>query len=191
MPPKVAITSLMVCLCSRKCRKALQVMQYLLQENPKDHNVATQLGFVRSLTSLANCTDLDIRQAALQSLAEIVRNQDTQSAGKAEDTTQLKDVISKRVQEIKSLNKEDLAAVKEERQLVDTLWQLLFKEPSELRQEGLLVLPEDNQVPPDVAGRKFESGSLRGLSDSAPSDPPSGQNESQEEEKKPLLLLGA
>jgi hsp70-interacting protein len=171
-------------------RKALQVMQYLLQENPKDHNVATQLGFVRSLTSLANSSDLDVRQAALHSLVEIVRNQDNQSAGKAEDTTQLKDAVSRRIQEIKSLNQEDLAAVKEERQLVDALWQLLYKEPSELRQEGLLVLPEDNQVPPDVAGRQFAPGSLRGLSDGAASEPPSGQKESQEE-KKPILLLGA
>jgi hsp70-interacting protein len=170
-------------------RKALQVMQYLLQENPKDHNVATQLGFVRSLTSLANSSDLDIRQAALQALVEIVRNQGN---SKAEDTTQLKEVVSKRVQEIKTLDQEDLAAVKEERQLVDALWQLLYKEPSELRQEGLLVLPEDNQVPPDVASRQFASGSLRGLIDGASSEPPSGQNEPQEEEKKkPVLLLGA
>jgi hsp70-interacting protein len=166
-------------------------MQYLLQENPKDHNVATQLGFLRSLTSLANCSDLDVRQAALQALVEIVRNQDNQDPGKFDDTTQLKDVIARRIEEIKSLNQEDLAAVKEERQLVDALWQLLYKQPSELRQEGLLVLPEDNQLPPDVASRQFQSGGLRGLSAGAPSEPPSGQNESQEKKKKqPVLLLG-
>lgn len=167
-------------------------MQYLLQENPKDHNVATQLGFLRSLTSLANSSDLDIRQAALQALLEIVRNQDNQSAGKADDTTQLKEAVSRRVQEIKTLGPEDLAAVKEERQLVDALWQLLYKESSELRQEGLLVLPEDNEEPPDVAGRQFAPGSLRSLIDGAASEPQSGPNETsqEEEEKKPVLLLG-
>ncbi|KAG0602939.1 hypothetical protein M758_10G053400 [Ceratodon purpureus] len=169
-------------------RKALQVMQYLLQENPKDHSVATQLGFLRSLTSLANSSDLDVRQAALQALVEIVRHQDTLSPGKFDDTTHLKDVVTRRVEEIKGLNQEDLAAVKEERQLVDTLWQLLYKEPSELRQEGLLVLPEDNQLPPDVASRQFEPG-LQSLSAGASSEPPTEQNKSQET-KQPVLLLG-
>ena len=161
-------------------------MQYLLQDNPKDHNVATQLGFLRSLTTLANSSDLDVRQAALQSLVEILRNEDTKSPGKFDDTTQLKDVVNRRIEEIKSLNQEDLAAVKEERQLVDALWQLLYKEPSELRQEGLLVLPEDNQLPPDVASRQFAPGLRAG----APSGPPSGRNESQEGKKQPILLLG-
>lgn len=163
-------------------------MQYLLQENPKDHSVATQLGFLRSLTSLANSSDLDVRQAALQALVEIVRHQDTLSPGKFDDTTHLKDVVTRRVEEIKGLNQEDLAAVKEERQLVDTLWQLLYKEPSELRQEGLLVLPEDNQLPPDVASRQFEPG-LQSLSAGASSEPPTEQNKSQET-KQPVLLLG-
>lgn len=104
-------------------------MQYLLQDNPKDHNVATQLGFVASLTRLANSADLDVRQAALQALVEIIRNQDSKSAGKVDDTTQLKDVVSRRVEEMKGLNQEDLAAVKEERQLVNILWQLLQKQP--------------------------------------------------------------
>lgn len=113
-------------------KKALQVMQYLLQENPKDHNVATQQGFVGLLTSLANSPDPDVRQGALQALVEIVRNQD--KSRNFDDTTQLKDVVRRRVEEIKGMNQEDLAAVKEERQLVDLLWLLLFKEPSELRQ---------------------------------------------------------
>ena len=116
----------------RRCRKALQVMQYLLQENPKDHNVATQQGFVGSLTSLAKSPDPDVRQGALQALVEIVRNQD--KSRNSDDTTQLKDVVRRRVEEIKGMNQEDLAAVKEERQLVGLLWLLLFKEPSELRQ---------------------------------------------------------
>ncbi|KAG0616390.1 hypothetical protein M758_5G111200 [Ceratodon purpureus] len=114
-------------------RKALQVMQYLLQENPKDHNVATQLGFVASLTNLANSPDLDVRQAALQALVEIIRHQD--KSGKFEDTTQLKDIVRRRVEELKAMNQEDLAAVKDERQLVDLLWLLLFKQPSDLRQK--------------------------------------------------------
>lgn len=172
-------------------RKALQVMQYLLQENPKDHNVATQLGFVRSLTSLANSSDLDLRQAALQALVEIVQNQATgQSSGKTDDTTQLKDVVSRRIEEIKGLSQEDLASVKEERHLVDSLWQLLYNEPSELRQEGLLVLPEDDQTPPDIASRKFGPG-LRAARDIPPRQPSSGQDESQSGQGKPPLLLGA
>jgi hsp70-interacting protein len=110
-------------------RKALQVMQYLLQANPEDHNVATQLGFVASLTSLVNSPDLDVRQTALQALVEILRHQDRKSAGKFDDTTQLKDVVNRRVEEMKGLNQEDLAALKEERQLVNILWQLLQKQP--------------------------------------------------------------
>jgi len=104
-------------------------MQYLLQANPKDHNVATQLGFVASLTSLVNSADLDVRQTALQALVEILRYQDRKSAGKFDDTTQLKYVVNRRVEEMKGLNQEDLAAVKEEQQLVNTLWQLLQKQP--------------------------------------------------------------
>ena len=166
-------------------------MQYLLQENPKDRNVATQLGFVCSLTSLANSSDLDLRQAALQALVEIAQNQATgQSSGKTDDTTQLKDVVSRRIEEIKGLSQEDLASVKEERHLVDSLWQLLYNEPSELRQEGLLVLPEDDETPPDIASRKFGPG-LRAARDIPPHQPSSGQDESQSGQGKPPLLLGA
>lgn len=168
-------------------RKALQVLQYLLQENTKDHNVATQLGFIRSLTFLASSSDLDLRQAALQALVEIVQNQgEGQIAAKADDITQLKDLVNSRVEEIRGLKQEDLAAVKEERHLLDTLWQLLYGEPSRLRQDGLLVLPEDDEAPPDVAGRMFTPRLGGG---SGPPRPVS-RTESQKEGEKPVLLLG-
>ena len=43
----------------------------------------------------------------------------------------------------------------------------------ELRQGGLLVLPEDDQTPPDIASRKFGPG-LRAARDTPPHQPSSG-----------------
>ncbi|KAJ7538512.1 hypothetical protein O6H91_11G051900 [Diphasiastrum complanatum] len=163
-------------------RKALQLAQYLLHENPKDTGVASELGYPRLLTSLARSSDSDIRQVALHTLLEIAQNQ------KIEDPTKLKDALSERIQNLQGLNPEDLRAVKEERQLIDSLWQICFNQPSSLREDGLLVLPgeEDQSAPPpDVASGMFEP-SLRSLA-----APPRGSPAQGSDAEKPVLLLQA
>lgn len=100
----------------------MQVLHYLLQANPEDRKAATQLGFITSLTSLAKSSDVDVRQAALQALIEILRHPDS---SKSDDITQLKDVMGKRVEEFKGKSQE---VSKEEQQLANILWQLLQRQ---------------------------------------------------------------
>lgn len=59
-----------------------------------------------------------------------------------------------------------------------------------MRKEVLLVLPEDDQTPPDIASRKLGPG-LRAATNIPPCQPSSGQDESQSGQGKPPLLLGA
>jgi hsp70-interacting protein len=135
-------------------RKALQLLQYLIQDNAKDASAASELGFMHSLISFASNPNADVRQAALHCLLEVARNcGDGEESTTPEETSALRKVLGDRIDEISRLNPEDLAALKEERHLVDALWQLLFHEPSKLRKEGLLGLPEDDETPPEVAVR--------------------------------------
>ncbi|KAK1427085.1 hypothetical protein QVD17_15768 [Tagetes erecta] len=55
-------------LCSESVRfqrKALNLIQYLIQENPNDRHVITKLGFPRIVTHLATNEDPEVREAAL------------------------------------------------------------------------------------------------------------------------------
>ncbi len=109
---------------------------------------------MHSLISFASNPNADVRQAALHCLLEVARNcGDGEESTTPEETSALRKVLGDRIDEISRLNPEDLAALKEERHLVDALWQLLFHEPSKLRKEGLLGLPEDDETPPEVAVR--------------------------------------
>ena len=54
------------------------------------------------------------------------------------------------------MSPEDLGAAREKRQLVDSLWSTCYKEPSSLREKGLLALPDGDAPPPDVASKHFE-----------------------------------
>ncbi|BBN08732.1 hsp70-interacting protein [Marchantia polymorpha subsp. ruderalis] len=151
-------------------RKALQVIMNLLLQYPSDGKVIGGLGLPRVITTLINTEDGGIRQAALQTLVEI-----SKTGGQAEVTdcnNQLKQILAKRIEEIKKYDAEDLAAAKEERRSVDELWQLCFNEPSPLRESGLLVSEADESDAAEV------------------SNAPPGVSESQEEKKAPMLLLG-
>lgn len=138
-------------------RKALNLIHYLLHENQSDCAVATELGFPRVLMYLASSEDADVREAALRGILELARGR----LGKAESTSseeddKLKQILQERIKRISEMSAEDLGAAREERQLVDLLWNSCFNEPSSLREKGLLVLPGEDAPPPDVAGQHFQ-----------------------------------
>lgn len=168
-------------------RKALYMMQYLLQENIADCNVATELGFPRLLTHLASSEDADVREAALQSLLELTRAGKAEAAGLTDEEGKLRQVLQDRITDISQMSPDDLGAAKEERQLVDSLWQACYNEPSALRGNGLLLLPGEDELPPDIASKHFEPP-LR-----AWAAPRSGTTGSSTTDKKesPVFLLGA
>ncbi|CAM6098192.1 unnamed protein product [Calypogeia fissa] len=161
---------------SRLQRKALQVLLYLLQENPKDAKVVSDLGLTRVLISLLSSQDADIRQAALSCLVETSKNVGLEAA--AETRGQLKQLLSQRIEEIKQLGPDDQAAAKEECYLIDSLWKLAFNEPSPLRQTDLLVPPATNE----------EEGVEAAISADRSSENSSQRVEKSE--KPPLMLLG-
>lgn len=167
-------------------RKGLQVLQYLLHENPNDNSIAADLGFIRLLTSLVGDSNADIRQEALHNLVELAQNGKVgKEAQVLEDSGHLRQVLGSQIDMIQSMKPEDIEAVKEERLLLDSLWQTCFNEPSSLRQSGLVVLPSDDEPPSDVASKLFEPA-LRAWA--APRPPTEPQPETAT--KNPPLLLG-
>ncbi|PIA54688.1 hypothetical protein AQUCO_00900924v1 [Aquilegia coerulea] len=142
---------------SRFQRKALNLVQYLLHESSSDHNVVTELGFPRIMMHLASSEDAEVREAALRGLLELARNRTDESKSTlAEDDEKLKQILQGRIEDISGMAPDDLGAAKEERQLVDSLWDACYNEPSSLREKGLLVLPGEDAPPPDVASQFFE-----------------------------------
>ncbi|KVI03386.1 hypothetical protein Ccrd_018312 [Cynara cardunculus var. scolymus] len=164
------------------CEKALNLIQYLLQENPSDRNVVTELGFPRIMTHLASSEDGEVREAALSSLYELSKDKTGEADNSVHvDDEKLKQVLQDRINNISVMSSEDLAAAKEERQLIDSLWTTRYNEPSSLREKGLVVLPEDNAPAPDVVSGLLESP-LR-----APNRP-AGNGKNSEKREAPLLL---
>ncbi|CAL5420156.1 unnamed protein product [Camellia sinensis] len=133
-------------------RKALDLIHYLLHGNPSDCNIVTELGFPRIMMHLASSEDSVVREAALRALLELAQYSD--SLGEEEE--KLKQILEERIKSISLMSLEDLGTAREERQLVDSLWNTYYKEPSSLREKGLLVLPEEDEPPPDVASKHFE-----------------------------------
>ncbi|CAL1379030.1 unnamed protein product [Linum trigynum] len=166
-------------------RKALNLIHYLLKENTADCTTVNELGFHRILLHLASSEHGDIREAALGGLLELAKHD--VDVGKvcrsAEEDLKLKALLEERIEGIRLMSAEDLGAAKEERQLVDTLWETYFNEPSSLREKGLLVLPGEDAQPPDVASKQFEPP-LRAWA--------AANNDATAEKKQaPPLLLGA
>lgn len=161
-------------------RKALNLIQYLLQENPSDCNVVTELGFPRIMRHLAGSEDPEVREGALSGLHELSKVE----IGDKEDE-KFKQVLQDRINDISVMSLDDLAAVREERHLVDSLWTAYYNEPSALREKGLVVVAgdDDDAQPPDVASKVFESP-LR------PPARPSSNDEGKSGKKEPTLLLG-
>ncbi|XP_060201967.1 uncharacterized protein LOC132630404 [Lycium barbarum] len=139
-------------------RKALNLIHYLLNENHSDCNIVTELGFPRVLMHLASSEDGEVREGALRGLLELAKDRTGEVAGSSsnEENEKLKQILEDRIKGISSMSAEDLGAAKEERQLVDSLWNTCYNEPSSLREKGLVVLPGEDALPPDVASKHFE-----------------------------------
>ncbi|OVA15604.1 Armadillo [Macleaya cordata] len=138
-------------------RKALNLVRYLLHENSSDCSVITELGFPRIMMHLASSDDAEVREAALGGLLELAKDEKGgSSGGLAKDDEKLKQILEERVRGITAMTPEDLGAAREERHLVDSLWNACYNEPSSLREKGLLVLPGEDAPPPDVASNLFE-----------------------------------
>ncbi|OIT01141.1 PREDICTED: uncharacterized protein LOC109229471 [Nicotiana attenuata] len=140
-------------------RKALNLIHYLLNENRSDCAVVTELGFPRIFMHLASSEDGEVREGALRGLLDLGGDRTAQAAdgSSSEDDEKLKQILQERIKGISAMSPEDRGAAKEERQLVDSLWNTCYNEPSSLREQGLVVLPgEDDALPPDVASKHFE-----------------------------------
>ncbi|CAN1135185.1 Hsp70 nucleotide exchange factor fes1 [Linum perenne] len=110
-------------------RKALSLIQYLLQENVADSTTVNELGLPRIFLHLASSEDRDIREAALGGLLEVARQNVDPVVGRSpEEDKTLKRVLEERIAGISLMSPEDLVAAREERLLVDTLWKTYFKE---------------------------------------------------------------
>ena len=171
------------------CRKALNLVQYLLHNNKADRSVATDLGFPKLMMHLASSDDSLVREAALSGLLELA--QDKTSGNALPDQDKLKDILKSRIEGISLMDADDLHAAREERQLVDSLWKECYDEPSSLREKGLVVLPGEDapqQPPPDVAGKMFEPP-LRAWAAARPA-PKNDSDSGSEKKDAPPLLLG-
>ncbi|XP_057970986.1 hsp70 nucleotide exchange factor fes1 [Malania oleifera] len=166
-------------------RKALNLIHYLLHENSSDCNVVSELGFPRIMMHLAASGDADVREAALRDLLELARDKAGGiGSNLAEDDEKFRQLLQDRIKDISLMSPEDLGAAREERQLVDSLWNACYNEPSSLREKGLLVLPGEDAPAPDVAGKHFEPP-LR-----AWAAIPASDNKPSAEKKDTPLLLG-
>lgn len=139
---------------------------------------------------LASSDDSDVREAALRGLLELAQDkEDGASPQFGEDDEKMKELLQDRIRDISSMSADDLGAAREERQLVDSLWNACYKEPSSLREKGLLVLPGEDAPPPDVASKHFEpplrawAANRGGVGDVS--------NSSNTEKKQTPLLLGS
>ncbi|OIT01143.1 PREDICTED: uncharacterized protein LOC109229472 [Nicotiana attenuata] len=168
-------------------RKALNLIHYLLHENRSDCAVVTELGFPRFFMFLASSEDGEVREGALRGLLDLGGQDRTAQAAdgsSSEDDERLKQILQERIKGISAMSPEDLGAAKEERLLVDSLWNTCYNEPSSLREQGLVVLPgEDDALPPDVAGKHFEPP-LRAWAANRNED----TKPSSEKKQAPLLL---
>ena len=168
------------------------MLHYLLHENPNDNSIAADLGFSKPLVSLVVADDVDIRQTALRNLVEMARNEKfNDHAEEKENTMNLRRALESRIEQIRSMDPEELSVVKEERALIDSLWEMCFHEPSLLREGGFVVLPSDEEPPPpDVTSKLFEPA-LRAWA--APRQTMGSQNQEETATSmatKPPLLLG-
>uniref|UniRef100_A0A1J3K956 Hsp70 nucleotide exchange factor FES1 n=1 Tax=Noccaea caerulescens TaxID=107243 RepID=A0A1J3K956_NOCCA len=163
-------------------RKALNLLHYLLQEYDSECSIAVALGFPRVMMHHASSEDAETREAALRGLVEFTKGKHFGSErGTIEkDDEKLRQLLEERIKGISSMSQEDLETVKEERQLVDSLWSFCYNEPSPLREKGLLVLPGEDALPPDVASKLFEP----------PLRAAAANRNATEKKEEPLKLLG-
>jgi hsp70-interacting protein len=133
---------------------------------------------------LASSEDAEVREAALRGLLELARDKTKEDDGRlGEEDEKLKQVLQERINGISLMSPEDLGAAKDERRLVDSLWNTCYNEPSSLREKGLLVLPGEDAPPPDVASKHFEPP-LRAWAANTSAD----KSPSDKKKETPLLL---
>nr|AAM63079.1 unknown [Arabidopsis thaliana] len=161
-------------------RKALNLLQYLLQQDDSDRSIATGLGLPRVMMHLASSDDAEIREAALRGLLELSREKNDGSSSIDKSDEKLRQLLEERIKGITLMSQEDLETVKEERQLVDLLWSICYNEPSSLREKGLVVLPGEDALPPDVASKLFEP----------PLRASAANRNATEKKDEPMKLLG-
>lgn len=173
-------------------RKALSLIQYLLHENTSDCSVVTELGFPRLMTHLAASEDAGVREAALGGLLELARDRTSSSNTALAEEDKLKQVLQSRIEGISSMPIDELGAAKEERQLVDSLWNACYNEPSSLRDKGLVILPgeDEPEQPPDVAGKLFEPPLRAWSARPLPSESSSPNPKPEQQQQQSPLLLG-
>ncbi|KAL0375233.1 UNVERIFIED_CONTAM: hypothetical protein Sradi_3439000 [Sesamum radiatum] len=165
-------------------RKALNLLHYLLHENRSDCGVVTELGFPRIFMHLASSEDADVREAALRGLLELARDKSGKAdSSSSEEDDKMKQILQERIKGISEMSAEDLGAAREERQLVDSLWNVCYNEPSALREKGLLVLPGEDAPPPDVVSQHFEPPLRAWAANRNPDTKPNN-----EKKEKPLLI---
>uniref|UniRef100_A0A1J3GTV8 Hsp70 nucleotide exchange factor fes1 n=1 Tax=Noccaea caerulescens TaxID=107243 RepID=A0A1J3GTV8_NOCCA len=135
-------------------RKALNLIHYLLQESNSDCRIVRDLGFPRIMIHLASNQDLEVREFALRGLLELAREESERNLDRSD--VNLRQLLEERTRRIIAMSDEDLNAVREERELVDILWTLCYDEPSCLRERGLVYLPSDDEMAPDVVRDRFD-----------------------------------
>ncbi|KAI3987074.1 hypothetical protein MKX01_036864 [Papaver californicum] len=169
-------------------RKALNLVEYLLQENSSDCSVITELGFPRIMMHLVSSEDIEVREAALRGLLELAKDEQSRASSGSVASThneKLKQILEERIEGISAMTKEELSAVKEERHLIDSLWSVCYNEPSSLQKKGLLDLLGEDAPPPDVASNFFQPA-LRALA----ADSKSTGEKKKDTKEPPSLLLG-
>jgi len=129
---------------------------------------------------LASSADAEIREAALRGLLELSREKNDGSSSIDKSDEKLRQLLEERIKGITLMSQEDLETVKEERQLVDLLWSICYNEPSSLREKGLVVLPGEDALPPDVASKLFEP----------PLRASAANRNATEKKDEPMKLLG-
>ncbi|KAL6520955.1 hypothetical protein OROGR_017524 [Orobanche gracilis] len=141
-------------------RKALNLLHYLLTENQSDCGIVTELGFPRIFMHLVSSEDPCVREAALRGLLDLAQYKADQPKNSTieeeKEEEKLKQILKERVKEMSHMSAEELGSVREEWQLVDSLWNTCHSEPSPLREDGLVLLPGEDVPPPDVASQHFE-----------------------------------
>jgi hsp70-interacting protein len=135
-------------------RKALNLLHYLLQESNSDCKIVRDLGFPRIMIHLASNQDFEVREFALRGLLELAREESVRNLDRGD--VNLRQLLEERTRRIIVMSDEDLCAAREERQLVDSLWTVCYDEPSLLRERGLVYLPSDDELAPDVVRDRFE-----------------------------------
>ncbi|KMZ64277.1 Hsp70 nucleotide exchange factor fes1 [Zostera marina] len=121
-------------------RKSLSLLQYLLHENSSDCTLVIELGIPIVMINLISSNDMDVREGALRGLLELVQDRaSTIHTILHGENEKLKHLLKNRIYELTKIsNEDDIMAAKEECQLIETLWKVIFNESSPLVEKDRL-----------------------------------------------------